>query len=283
MPVQTSEITIAHSPDSDDAFMFYPLAHQHPKVNTCGLKVNQALNDIQSLNQEALQGRYEVTAISFAAYPHINKRYKLMTCGASMGDNYGPVIVAKPGFTLADLEKVTVAIPGTMTSAYLAFQLWAPFTPQVKAVPFDQILELVAAGEFAAGLVIHEGQLSFADKGLVKLLDLGQWFQEISNGLPLPLGACVVRKDLGEETMQKAASVFKAAVVYALAHRAEALAYALGFAGGMNEELTDKFVSMYVNEMSVDFGERGKKAVRTFFRLAYEKGLLQEPLEPEFV
>lgn len=281
MPVQTSEITIAHSPDSDDAFMFYPLAHQ--KVDTQGLKINQALNDIQSLNQEALNGRYEVTAVSFAAYPHINKRYKLMTCGASMGDNYGPVIVARPGFQLADLEKVTVAIPGTMTSAYLAFQLWAPYKPQVKVVPFEQILELVASGEFEAGLVIHEGQLSFAEKGLVKLLDLGQWFQEISSGLPLPLGACVVRKDLGEEMMQKAVAVFKAAVVYALANRREALNYALGYAGGMEEALTDKFVGMYVNEMSVDFGERGKKAVRMFFQLAHEKGLLQEPVEPEFV
>lgn len=279
MAVQTKEITIAHSPDSDDAFMFYALAND--KLDTKGLVVHQVLKDIQSLNQDAINGRYEVSAISFAAYPFVKDKYMLMPCGASMGDNYGPMVIAKPGVTKENLKEKTIAIPGELTTAYLTLQLWMPGLKVVE-VPFNEIIEYVVAGKADAGLIIHEGQLMFQESGLELIVDLGVWWHE-ETGLPLPLGGNVVRKDLGEKTVKDATDLFKAAVVYALDHRQEALDYAMTFARDMKRSLADKFVGMYVNDLTVDYGERGRKAVAKLFEMAYAKGLTTELIVPEFV
>jgi len=277
--VQTQEITIAHSPDSDDAFMFYALAKD--KLDTRGLTVHQVLKDIQSLNQDAINGRYEVSAISFAAYPLVKERYKLMPCGASMGDNYGPMVIAKPGVNAENLKGKTVAIPGKLTTAYLTMQLWQPGLTVVE-VPFDQIIDYVVAGKADAGLIIHEGQLMFQESGLELIVDLGVWWQK-ETGLPLPLGGNVVRKDLGDKMVKEVTELFKSAIVFALEHRQDALDYAMTFARDMKRELADKFVGMYVNELTVDYGERGRKAVTKLFEMAFEKGITTELIVPEFV
>ncbi|MBK8222779.1 MAG: ABC transporter substrate-binding protein [Candidatus Obscuribacter sp.] len=279
MAVQTQEITIAHSPDSDDAFMFYALAKD--KLDTRGLTVHQVLKDIQSLNHDAINGRYEVSAISFAAYPLVKERYKLMPCGASMGDNYGPMVIAKPGVTAENLKGKTVAIPGKLTTAYLTMQLWQPGLTVVE-VPFDQIIDYVVAGKADAGLIIHEGQLMFQESGLELIVDLGVWWQK-ETGLPLPLGGNVVRKDLGDKMVKEVTELFKSAIVFALEHRQDALDYAMTFARDMKRELADKFVGMYVNELTVDYGERGRKAVTKLFEMAFEKGITTELIVPEFV
>ncbi len=279
MAVQTQEITIAHSPDSDDAFMFYALAKD--KLDTRGLTVHQVLKDIQSLNQDAINGRYEVSAISFAAYPLVKERYKLMPCGASMGDNYGPMVIAKPGVNAENLKGKTVAIPGKLTTAYLTMQLWQPGLTVVE-VPFDQIIDYVVAGKADAGLIIHEGQLMFQESGLELIVDLGVWWQK-ETGLPLPLGGNVVRKDLGDKMVKEVTELFKSAIVFALGHRQDALDYAMTFARDMKRELADKFVGMYVNELTVDYGERGRKAVTKLFEMAFEKGITTELIVPEFV
>jgi len=277
--VQTQEITIAHSPDSDDAFMFYALAKD--KLDTRGLTVHQVLKDIQSLNQDAINGRYEVSAISFAAYPLVKERYKLMPCGASMGDNYGPMVIAKPGVNAENLKGKTVAIPGKLTTAYLTMQLWQPGLTVVE-VPFDQIIDYVVDGKADAGLIIHEGQLMFQESGLELIVDLGVWWQK-ETGLPLPLGGNVVRKDLGDKMVKEVTELFKSAIVFALEHRQDALDYAMTFARDMKRELADKFVGMYVNELTVDYGERGRKAVTKLFEMAFEKGITTELIVPEFV
>jgi 1,4-dihydroxy-6-naphthoate synthase len=277
--VQTKEITIAHSPDSDDAFMFYALAKD--KLDTRGLTVHQVLKDIQSLNQDAINGRYEVSAISFAAYPLVKDRYKLMPCGASMGDNYGPMVIAKPGVNAENLKDKTVAIPGKLTTAYLTLNLWQPGLKVVE-VPFDQIIDYVVEGKADAGLIIHEGQLMYQESGLELIVDLGVWWQK-ETGLPLPLGGNVVRKDLGDTLVKEVTDMFKSAIVYALEHRQDALDYAMTFARDMKRDLADKFVGMYVNELTVDYGERGRQAVRKLFEMAYEKGVTKELIVPEFV
>lgn len=279
MTVQTKEITIAHSPDSDDAFMFYALAKD--KLDTRGLTVHQVLKDIQSLNQDAINGRYEVSAISFAAYPLVKDRYKLMPCGASMGDNYGPMVIAKPGVNAENLKDKTVAIPGKLTTAYLTLNLWQPGLKVVE-VPFDQIIDYVVEGKADAGLIIHEGQLMYKESGLELIVDLGVWWQK-ETGLPLPLGGNVVRKDLGDTLVKEVTDMFKSAIVYALEHRQDALDYAMTFARDMKRELADKFVGMYVNELTVDYGDRGRQAVRKLFEMAYEKGVTKELIVPEFV
>ncbi|MBN8661889.1 MAG: ABC transporter substrate-binding protein [Candidatus Melainabacteria bacterium] len=279
MTVQTKEITIAHSPDSDDAFMFYALAKD--KLDTRGLTVHQVLKDIQSLNQDAINGRYEVSAISFAAYPLVKDRYKLMPCGASMGDNYGPMVIAKPGVNAENLKDKTVAIPGKLTTAYLTLNLWQPGLKVVE-VPFDQIIDYVVEGKADAGLIIHEGQLMYQESGLELIVDLGVWWQK-ETGLPLPLGGNVVRKDLGDTLVKEVTDMFKSAIVYALEHRQDALDYAMTFARDMKRDLADKFVGMYVNELTVDYGERGRQAVRKLFEMAYEKGVTKELIVPEFV
>lgn len=280
MVTAVKEITVAHSPDSDDAFMFYGLASEN--VNTYGVKVNQVLKDIQSLNVDALSGVYEVSAISFAAYPELENRYALMPCGASMGDNYGPMVVTRKPMTAKDLSSVQIAIPGKKTTAYLALRLLEQ-NLNVIEMPFDQILEAVRDGKVDAGLIIHEGQLTYAQEGLHKVVDLGQWWHEETGGLPLPLGGNIVRKDLGEELMKQSTKMLQDSIKYALSHREEALAYALKFARGLRNDQADKFVGMYVNELTVDYGDRGRKAVRLLFETAHAKGIIDRKITPQFI
>jgi 1,4-dihydroxy-6-naphthoate synthase len=279
MPLQTKTVTIAHSPDSDDAFMFYALAKD--KMDTKGLEIKQVLKDIQSLNHDAIAGVYEVSAISFAAYPHVMDKYALMPCGASMGYKYGPMIVAKKQLSESELASCKIAIPGKLTTAYLTLQLYKQGLNVVE-VPFDQIIDAVVRGDVDAGLLIHEGQLTYADQGLTKIVDLGEWWFE-QTGLPLPLGGNVVRKDLGERMMKDLTKIIKDSIVYSLEHRKEALEYALTFARDMKPELADLFVGMYVNELTVDYGENGRNAVRKLFELAHERGIYDKPIVPEFV
>lgn len=279
MAVQLKEITVAHSPDSDDAFMFYALAKD--KLNTGGLKINQALKDIQSLNVDAINGVYEVSAISFAAYPQVADRYALMPCGASMGYKYGPMVIARKPLTREELKNTTVAIPGLLTTAYLVLRLWEPEL-NVVVVPFDRILDAVATGQVEAGLLIHEGQLTYKQLGAEKIVDLGQWWYEETK-LPLPLGGNVVRKDLGPQLIKQVTQLLRDSIVYSLEHRPQALEYALTFARDMERDLVDKFVGMYVNELTVDYGEDGRQALRKLFAMAYEKGLLDTPVEVQFV
>jgi len=279
MSFANKEITVAHSPDSDDAFMFYALAKD--KLDTQGLKVNQVLKDIQSLNQDAINGKYEVSAISFAAYPLVSNRYALMPCGASMGFKYGPMVVAKPGIKKEDLQNLTVAIPGKLTTAFLTMNMWMPGLKVVE-VAFDQILETVRDGKADAGLIIHEGQLTYQTMGLEKIVDLGQWWFD-ETGLPLPLGGNVIRKDLGAELIELSTKLLKGSIEYSLAHRKEALEYALEFARDMPPELADKFVGMYVNEMTVDYGDLGRTAISRLFAEAHKRGVIKEPVQVEFV
>ncbi len=279
MVTAVKEITIAHSPDSDDAFMFYGLASE--QVNTYGIKVNQVLKDIQSLNMDALSGVYEVSAISFAAYPDVESTYALMPCGASMGLNYGPMVVTRKPMTIKDLSSVQIAIPGKKTTAYLGLRLLEQ-NVNVVEMPFDRILEAVRDGEVEAGLIIHEGQLTYQQEGLSKVVDLGQWWYQ-ETGLPLPLGGNIVRKDLGTDLMKKATIMLQASIKYALSHREEALKYALRFARGLKDEEADKFVGMYVNELTVDYGDQGRAAVRLLFDSAFEKGIISRKMNPEFV
>ncbi len=279
MSFENKEITVAHSPDSDDAFMFYALAKD--KLDTQGLKVNQVLKDIQSLNQDAINGKYEVSAISFAAYPLVSDRYALMPCGASMGFKYGPMVVAKPGIKKEDLKNLTIAIPGKLTTAFLTMNMWLPGLKTVE-VAFDQILEYVRDGKADAGLIIHEGQLTYQTMGLELIVDLGQWWFD-ETGLPLPLGGNVIRKDLGAELIALSTKLLKGSIEYSLAHRPEALEYALTFARDMPPELADKFVGMYVNEMTVDYGDLGRTAISRLFAEAHKRGVIKEAVKLEFV
>lgn len=281
MAVQTKTVTVAHSPDSDDAFMFYALAKE--KMDTRGIEIKQVLKDIQSLNHDAIAGRYEVSAISFAAYPQVCDKYALMPCGASMGYKYGPIVVAKKPMTTEQLKTAKIAIPGKLTSAWLTLQLFMQGLT-VYEVDFDKIIDAVLSGEADAGLLIHEGQLTYGEQGLHKVVDLGEWWFD-QTGLPLPLGGNVVRKDLGSDMMKELTQILKDGIVYSLAHRKDALEYALEFARDMvgKEGLADKFVGMYVNELTVDYGESGRAAVRKFFEMAYERGIFEKPITPEFV
>ncbi|MBK9143527.1 MAG: ABC transporter substrate-binding protein [Candidatus Melainabacteria bacterium] len=279
MAATVREVTIAHSPDSDDAFMFYGLAKD--RLDTRGLTIHQVLKDIQRLNKDAMEGRYEVSAISFAAYPYVSDRYKLMPCGASMGDDYGPILVAREKLSSEDLKKARIAIPGKLTTAYLTLRLYQDGL-DVHEEPFDQIIDMVAEGKYDAGLLIHEGQLTYDRLGLKKIVDLGEWWKELT-GLPLPLGGNVVRKDLGEEMIHTLTSLLKESIQFSLDNRKDALEYALTFARDMPEELADKFVGMYVNELTVDYGEAGMKAVRKLFAMANEKGIYPDEVVPEFV
>jgi 1,4-dihydroxy-6-naphthoate synthase len=278
MPVKLREITIAHSPDSDDAFMFYALAHD--KLDTKGLKINQLLKDIQSLNQDAIKGMHEVSAISFAAYPLVAARYALMPCGASIGYQYGPVVVATTALTFDELKRITIAIPGKLTTAFMTLQMFQRGLSVVE-MPFDKISDAVVSGKVGAGLLIHEGQLTYSSMGLKKVIDLGEWwFAE--TGLPLPLGGNVIRKDLGTETIREVTSLLKQSIEYSLEHRQEALDYALTYAREIGRELADKFVGMYVNEFTVDYGETGRQAVSKLFEIAHKRGVIQNPVQVEF-
>lgn len=279
MVTAVREITIAHSPDSDDAFMFYGLAGEH--VETYGIKVHQVLKDIQSLNVDALNQVYEVSAISFAAYPEVEPNYALMPCGASMGLNYGPMVVTRKPMSVTDLKNVQIAIPGKRTTAYLGLRL-VEQSLNVVEMPFDQILESVRDGKVEAGLIIHEGQLTYQQEGLSKVVDLGEWWYR-ETGLPLPLGGNIVRKDLGADLMKKATKMLQDSIKYALSHREEALNYALRFARGLKNDQADKFVGMYVNDLTVDYGEPGRAAVRLLFDRAYEQGIISRKMDPQFI
>ena len=273
-------IRVGHSPDSDDAFMFYALTHD--KVDTGGLRFVHQLEDIETLNRRALAGELEVSAVSIHAFAHLTDRYALLASGSSMGDRYGPTLITREPRTLDELSGRTIAVPGTLTTAYLALQLCMGKDVPVTVLPFDQILPAVAEGRVEAGLIIHEGQLYYGDRGLHKVVDLGQWWHE-QTGLPLPLGGNVVRKDLGDALVRDVARLVKESIVYALEHRQEALEYALRYARDLDPALADKFVGMYVNEWTVDYGPKGREAVRTLLARAAEAGLVPRPVEVEFV
>ena len=273
-------VRIGHSPDPDDAFMYYAIARG--LVDTGPRPVEQVLEDIESLNRRALAGELEVTAVSIHAYAHLADRYALMPCGASMGDGYGPIVVARETFPCEELRSRTIAIPGTLTSAYLALRLFLESEIDFKVVPFDRILDEVAAGRADAGLVIHEGQITFARLGLRKVADLGVWWREHTGGLPLPLGGNAVRKDLGRETMRALTRMYRDSIAYALSHRDEALAYAKDFGRGLDDATNDRFVGMYVNELTLDYGDRGRRAIARFLAEGAAAGIVP-PVEVAWV
>ena len=273
------KITIAHSPDSDDAFMFYGLARGG--VPTGGFEVGHVLTDIETLNRHAQEGRHEVTAISFHAYPYVADKYALMPCGGSIGDGYGPLLVAREALSPGDVRSRTVAVPGTLTSAYLALQLFAPGVA-TRVVPFDRILDEVREGRADVGLIIHEGQLTYGGQGLAKVLDLGVWWKE-ETGLPLPLGGNAVRRDLGPDTMKALTRLVRETVRHSLDHRPEALDYAMSFARGMDPNVADRFVGMWVNDMTLEMGERGRRAVQTFLDRGHAAGVIPRRVEVDFV
>ncbi len=273
------EITVAHSPDSDDAFMFYALVNN--KIDTGDLKFVNILSDIETLNRKAFEGVYDVTAISFHAYAYVSDKYVLMPCGASMGIGYGPILVAKRKFSLSDLKDLTIGVPGTLTSAFLILKIFEP-NVKYKVIQFDKIIDAVLNDEIDAGLLIHEGQLTYSNSGLVKLIDFGEWWYD-QTGLPLPLGGNAIKKELGIQLMKKVSRYLYESVKYALENRYEALKYALQFARGMDDNLADKFVGMYVNELTLDYGEDGRKAVQLFLDLGFEKGLIPNKVKVEFV
>jgi len=273
------KLSLAHSPDSDDAFMFYGLARG--KVPTGGLEITHVLEDIQTLNEEARVGRHEVTAISFHAWPHVAETYALMPCGGSIGDGYGPLLVAREPLRPADVRRRLVAVPGLLTTAYLALRLFAP-EAETRVVPFDRILDEVREGRADLGLVIHEGQLTFGGHGLHKVLDLGAWWKD-ETGLPLPLGGNAVRRDLGDEMMGRLTRIVRETVRYSLAHRAEALEYAMSFARGMDPGVADRFVGMWVNDMTVDCGDRGRRAVQELIDRGHAAGVIPRAVRADFV
>ncbi len=273
-------ITVGHSPDPDDAFMFYALAHG--KLDTGDLEFRHELQDIETLNRRALRGELEVTAVSLHAYAYLHDRYALLPTGCSMGDCYGPMIVARRGMTIEELKAARIAVPGTLTTAFLALRLCLGNDFNYEVRPFDQILNAVATGEFDAGLIIHEGQLTFQNQGLHLVVDLGVWWQEQTD-LPLPLGGNVVRRDLGRETMNRISALIRQSIQYALAHRADALAYALKYARDMDQALADRFVGMYVNDWTLDYGPRGRAAVRRLLDEGYKAGIIPQAVSVEFV
>ncbi len=268
-------IHVGHSPDPDDAFMFYALAHN--KIETGGLEFRHELQDIETLNRRALRGELEVTAVSIHAYAFLQHRYALLPSGCSMGDKYGPMVVARQRLRVDQLRSMTIAVPGTMTTAFLALKLLLGQFPY-EIVPFDQILPAVAAGRYEAGLIIHEGQLTFQNQGLHLVTDLGVWWQQ-QTGLPLPLGGNAVRRDLGPHMIQTISRLLKESIQYALDHRDDALAYALTYARDMDQSLADRFVGMYVNDWTLDYGERGRAAVERLLSEAYRAGIVPEPVE----
>ena len=271
------KISLAHSPDSDDAFMFYALAEG--KIDDGGFEFVHELSDIETLNQRTARGELDVSAVSFHAYPDIAADYALLPHGASFGDGYGPVVVSARPTTREDLGSRTVAIPGTKTSAALALELWRPGTA-TAVVPFDEILPAVREGRFAAGVIIHEGQLTYAEEGLHPVVDLGAWWLG-ETGLPLPLGGNVIRKALGADTMRAVAAVLGESISYGLAHREEALSYAMRFARDLDRSRADRFVAMYVNEWTRGYGEKGRRAIEAFLGRAAAAGLVP-PVSIEF-
>jgi 1,4-dihydroxy-6-naphthoate synthase len=273
------KITVAHSPDSDDAFMFFGLASG--AVQVPGVEVDQVLADIETLNQSAFQGRYEVTAVSFHAYAHLADRYALLPHGASMGDKYGPILVSRQPLRSRSLKGVKVAVPGRLTSAFLTLQMYDPQF-DFEIVPFDQIQHAVADGKADAGLLIHEGQLTYQAEGLEKVVDLGEWWFERTGGLPLPLGGNVIRRDLGPDLIRTVSKMLHDSIAHALSHREEAVEYAQQFGRGLDRGATDRFVGMYVNQLTLDYGARGRAGLERFFSEAFDKNLIPRRVPVEF-
>jgi len=269
------EIRVAHSPDSDDAFMFYGLATN--KVRVPGMRFTHTLCDIETLNQKAREGVYDITAISFHAYPYIQDKYALMACGGSVGEGYGPMIVSTRPFTETDIRSHVIAVPGKLTTAYLALQLFAPGI-ETEVVPFDQIIPQVLAGNFQAGLIIHEGQLTWSRSGLCRILDLGEWWRE-QTGFPLPLGGNAIRRSLGDSVMQTVTRALRDSIQHGLDHRDEALSYAMQFARDLDTRMASRFVSMYVNERTLDYGADGRKAIHKLLDMGHERGII--PIAPQ--
>ncbi len=282
MPAEAAPriIRVGHSPDPDDAFMFYALAHD--KIDTGNLRFRHELQDIETLNRQALRGELEVTAVSLHAYAYLLDKYALLPSGCSMGDRYGPMVVARQKLNLEQLQRLKIAVPGTLTTAYLALRLLLGQEFAYDAVPFDQIIPAVVDGKYDAGLIIHEGQLTFQNQGLELVVDLGVWWQE-RTGLPLPLGGNVVRRDLGDETVQQISRLLKESIRYSLAHRSEALDYALKYARDMDKSLADRFVGMYVNDWTQDYGPRGREAVRRLLDEGHKAGVIPRPVDVQFV
>jgi 1,4-dihydroxy-6-naphthoate synthase len=275
---ETRTITVAHSPDSDDAFMFYGLATN--KLDTGSLSFTHVLKDIQTLNEEAFRGTYDVTAVSFHAYAYIADKYLLLPHGASIGDNYGPILVSREPAKAAEISTLKIAVPGTLTSAFLALRIFnSDFKYEV--VPFDKIIEAVKSGQCDAGLLIHEGQLFYESIGLHKVLDLGEWWHE-RTGLPLPMGGNVIRRELGPEIIRQVSHCLSESIRYSLANRDDALAYAMQFARDMDTDLADRFVAMWVNDLTLDYTDRGREAVQRMLMEGFERGIIPNRPTVEF-
>jgi len=282
--MQQTTLTLGHSPDPDDAFMFYALAKD--LIPTRGFRFNHILQDIQTLNERATRGELDISAVSIHAYAYVSDKYALLPSGASMGDGYGPMLVAKKKFSRDDIAKKKIAVPGTMTSAFLALQLCLGKPAKefnCVVVPFDQIFSAVKNGTAEIGLIIHEGQLTYQNEGLVVCEDLGIWWGEQNNGLPLPLGGNVIHKKFGLATRRKISDILTASIQYSLDHRAEAVQHALQYARDMGRDLADKFVGMYVNHWTLDYGDKGRESIRRFLGQAFERRLIPHRQELEFV
>jgi 1,4-dihydroxy-6-naphthoate synthase len=287
-PESAADLTtlqLGHSPDPDDAFMFYALAQNPPLIPTGRWRFQHVLQDIQTLNVRARRGELEITAISIHAYPYVADKYALTSCGSSMGDGYGPMVITRQPMTLEQLRGKTIAIPGELTTAFLALQLCLGKARDVfdfHIVPFDQIIEHVKAGHADAGLIIHEGQLTFRNSGLHLVVDLGDWWMK-KTGLPLPLGGNCIRKDLGREAMQDVTDILKQSIQYSLDHRAPAVEYALQYGRDLDRNLADKFVGMYVNHWTVDYGAKGREAITTLLREGAKAKLVPDAGDVEYI
>ncbi len=273
-------IRVGHSPDPDDAFMFHALANA--KIDTGRYRFTHELQDIETLNHRAMSGELELTAVSLHGYAYVTDKYALCSCGASVGDNYGPMVVSRVPADAEWLIDRRIAIPGEMTTAFLALRLLLGDRFTYEVHPFDRILDVVAQGKVDAGLIIHEGQLTYADQGLSLVVDLGKWWHD-ETGLPLPLGGNAIRKDLGRPAMEEVTALLKQSIRYGMEHRAEALAHAMQYGRNLDSAKTDRFVAMYVNDWTLDFGPRGREAVATLLRRGFEEGIIPRPVELEFI
>ena len=281
MTSQTMLIRVGHSPDPDDAFMFHALAND--AIDTGRYRFVHELQDIETLNRRAFNGELELTAVSIHGFAFVDDKYALCACGASMGDNYGPMVVAREPLAVSDLKGKKIAIPGTLTSAFLSLKLLLGDTFDYDVQPFDEILDLVENGRYDAGLIIHEGQLTYASQGLKLIVDLGKWWYDETGGLPLPLGGNAIRRDLGQQSMLEVTSLLKQSIQYGLNHREAALQHAMQYGRNLDLEKTDRFVGMYVNDWTLDFGPKGREAVRLLLRRGFESGVIPKLVVPEFV
>jgi len=276
--METREITLGHSPDPDDAFMFYALAAD--KIDTEGLAFTHIIQDIETLNRRAMNAELDVTAVSIHAYAYVLDQYALLTSGASMGEDYGPLVISREPMGVEELRAATIAVPGLMTTAYLTLRLCVGDV-KTTVVPFDQIMDTVERGEVDAGLLIHEGQLTYSSRGFHKVVDLGEWWMK-ETGLPLPLGGNAIRKSLGPELIARVSKLLRESIQYGLANREVAVRHSMKYGRGMAESLTDKFVGMYVNDYTIEYGERGREAVRRLLERAHEAGIIPRPVRLEF-